>query len=528
MNEALVLTTFLVAVVILSIVAKRLRIPYPIAFVIGGVALAFMHNLPHPRFDPELILLLVLPPLLFSAAWTTDWVAMRRNWQPITFMAVGLVIFTTVAVAVFVHALVPDFGWPLAFTLGAIVSPPDAVASEAIFEHIAVPRRVASIINGECLLNDATALVLYRFALAALVSGAFSLARASIAFFVVASGGLAVGILAAFACESVLRYLGKRGFDDPLIASVVLLLAPFAAYVPAEELHCSGVLAAVAAGIVLSRRSMHFIDAETRLVASSVWRLLTFILNTFAFLLIGLQLPVIVGELMPHVRDYFLYGLGLSAVVIVVRIVWVFPAAYLPHLLSKRMRIIEASPSWRGVSVLAWAGMRGIVSLAAALALPYSLGDQPFPQRSIAIFFTFCVVFVTLVFQGLTLQPLIERLGVAETSKSHRRENLLRIRALEAGEAAVREHQETHHAALDAEISGRVLEEYQQRINVLKGKASPDGAAVDENRLDRHVQKEALDAERRAIMAMRQAGEIPDDIFRVIEYDLDLAALRLT
>jgi len=241
-----------------------------------------------------------------------------------------------------------------------------------------------------------------------------------------------------------------------------------------------------------------------------------------------LQLPVIVGDLMPHVRDYLLYALALSAVVIVVRIVWVFPATYLPRMLSPKLREIDPSPPWQAVSIIAWAGMRGIVSLAAALALPYTLGEAPFAQRSVVIFFTFSVVFVTLVVQGLSLQPLIERLGVTETSKGQRKETVLRIKALEAGEEALRKHQERHHAPLDAEIVARVMEEYVQRINVLKGKASPDGSVADENTLDRHVQKEALEAERRAIMTMRHAGEIPDEIFRSIEYDLDLAALRLT
>ncbi len=529
MTEASILVTFLCAVVVLSVLAKRLNIPYPISFVIGGVGLAFARHLPRPHLDPQVILLIVLPPLLYSAAWSTDWLELKRNWRPISLLAIGLVIFTTVVVAVAVHAVVPNFSWPLAFTLGAIVSPPDAVAAEAIFERLAIPRRIAAIILGECLVNDATALVLYRFALAAAISGTFSLLHASATFVYVAAGGVLIGVAAAFALEGVLRYIRKHGFDDPTIASVVFLLAPFAAYLPADALHESGVLAAVTAGILLSWRSRLFIDSETRVIGSAVWRVLTYVLNAFAFLLIGLQLPAILAELQPHVRDYALYGAMVAMLVIVVRIAWVFPATYLPRLLSKRMREMDPAPSWRPVAVIGWSGMRGIVSLAAALALPYTFGDQPFPQRGPTIFFTVCVVFVTLVFQGLTLGPLIEWLGITEASKNQRRETRLRIRALEAGMARLRDEERRHEPGPYLEFAERILGEYEQRINVLRGKAAKDEKQeVDDSRIDRRLQKLALDAERRTIMRMREAGEIPDDIFRSIEYDLDLAALRLS
>jgi len=528
MNDALILVTFLSIVIVLSVTAKRLKIPFPVSFVIGGIALAFARNLPHPHFDPDIVLLIVLPPLLYSAAWATDWLELKRNWRPISLLAFGLVVFTTVVVAVAVHAVIPGFSWPLAFTLGAIVSPPDAVAAEAIFEHIPVPRRIAAIIFGECLVNDATALVLYRFALVALITGTFSLTRASVAFVVVAIGGVVIGVAAAALVEVALRYLRRAGFDDPTLASVVFLLAPFAAYLPADALKVSGVLAAVTSGIVLSWRSRLFIDSETRLIGSSVWRVLTYVLNAFAFLLIGLQLPVIVVELEPHVRDYALYAAMIVAIVIVVRIAWVFPATYLPRLLSRRLRTRDPSPSWRAVAVIGWAGMRGIVSIAAALALPYTLGDQTFPQRGPTIFFTVCVVFVTLVLQGLTLSPLIEWLGITEASKSQRREARLRIRALQSGIERLHEEERRRDDA-DVEIAARILDEYEQRINVLRGKVAKDERQfAAENRADRRLQKAALDAERRTIMQMRAAGEIPDDIFRSIEYDLDLAALRLS
>ena len=529
MAEALVLVTFLAAVAALAVAAKRLKIPYPIAFVIGGMVLGFSRHLPRPHVDPDLIMLIVVPPLLYSAAWSTDWVEFKRNARPIGLHAVGLVIVTMAAVGVVVHATVPEFTWPLAFTLGAIVSPPDAVAAEAIFERIAVPRRIAAVVSGECLVNDATALVLYRYALAAAVTGTFSLARAGISFVVVAVGGILVGVIVALILEGALRFWRYRGYGDSVIASVVFLLAPFAAYLPAEELNVSGVLAAVSAGILLSWRSTTFIDPETRVLGSSVWRLLTFVLNAFAFLLIGVELPGIVEALVPHVRDYALYGLLVSATVIFVRIAWVFPATYLPRFLSRRLRARDPYPPWQQVAVMSWSGMRGIISLAIALALPYTLGDQPFPQRSVTIFLTFCVIFATLVFQGLTLRPLIDWLGVAETSRSRRREAGLRVRALEAGIARLQDEEARRKSPLERDIAERILEEYRQRIDVLRGKATDDEVEeAKEARLDRSLQKEALAAERRAILAMRSAGEIPDDIYRSIQYDLDLATLRLS
>jgi CPA1 family monovalent cation:H+ antiporter len=298
---------------------------------------------------------------------------------------------------------------------------------------------------------------------------------------------------------------------------------------PAEELHVSGVLAAVSAGLLLSRRSTGFIDSETRVLGSSVWRLLTFVLNAFAFLLIGIELPVIVETLAPHVRDYVLYGLLVSATLIAVRFAWIFVATYFPRLVGRLFGARVPFPPWQEVTVASWAGMRGIISLAIALALPYTLGDQPFPQRSVTIFLTFCVIFVTLMLQGLTLRPLIELLGVTETSRSRQRETGLRIRALEAGIARLQAGDAKRQTPSERDIAGRILDEYQQRIDVLRGKAAQDEAIeATESRIDRTLQKEALTAERRAIAAMRSAGEIPDDIYHSIEYDLDLATLRLS
>jgi len=534
-SAALVVVLLMCAVTGLALFAKRIDVPFPVAFVLGGAALAFVPNLPHIELDPELIFLLVLPPLLFSGGWATDYVEFKRNRRAIGLLAIGLVVFSTVIVAIVAHALMPALSWPLAFVLGAVVAPPDAVAAEAILERLSVPRRVAAILSGESLVNDATALVFYRFATAAAVGGAFTLAQGGIAFVFVSLGGIAVGLAVGGLFELVMRFLSKKGLDDPTISNAIGLIAPFASYLPAEALHVSGVLSAVAAGMYLGRRSAHFWDSETRLIGGAVWEVLIFLLNGFVFVVIGLQLPVITKGLSGAPWHYVLAAVVISALVILIRPIWIFPATYLPRLLSKKVREADPPPSWRVVTVLSWTGMRGIVSLAAALAIPLSarIGNATVDlteARDEILFVTFCVIFATLVLQGFTLAPLIRMLGVAESSSRERVETEVRIGALEAGIEELHAQERTFSSALEWETVGRLLGEYAQRIEHLKGHLSADEGEEEprENALDHRLQKAALVAERRKITELRSAGKIPDDVFRNIQYDLDLADVRLT
>ncbi|HTX58734.1 MAG TPA: Na+/H+ antiporter [Verrucomicrobiae bacterium] len=528
MTEALVLVTTLGVVVALAALAKQIKVPYPIACVLGGVALGLFPSLPHPHFDPDTILMLVLPPLLFGAAWTTDWFEFKRNRAIIALMAVGLVIFTMLAVAV-VARRIPGFSWPIALTLGAIVSPPDAVAAEAVFSLLTVPRRIVSIIGGECLLNDATALVLYRFTVAAALTGTFVVGSVTVGFVLVAAGGVLTGLACGFLIEGAIRFLRRTSLDEPTIVNVLLILAPYASYLPAEALHCSGVLAAVSAGLLLSRRSTAFVDSEARITGNAIWQLLLFLLNAFVFVLIGLQLPGIVDMLGGGVRTYLVDAVLVSLVVVAVRFMWVFASVYGLRLIPRIARSYPR-PRWQGVTIVAWAGMRGVVSLAVALALPYEFGlGSAGPVRGEVIFFTFCVIIVTLVGQGLTLNPLIHWLGVSESSAAQRSETELRVRALEEGIARIRALEERFSTPAQWEVAGRLLGEYEHRIEQLRGRldAAEATSEREEVAVDRSLQKEALDAERRAIARMRAGGEIPDEIYRSIEYDLDLADVRL-
>ena len=526
-HDSTLLFVLLTTIVVVAVIAKRFALPYPIAFVVGGSLLALVPNLPPLHLDPEYVFLIFLPPLLYSGGWMTDWKTFRENARPIGLLAIGLVVVTTGAVAIVAHAMVPNFPWTSAFVLGAIVSPPDAVAASAVFERFSVPRRIAAIIDGEGLVNDATALVIYRFAIVAALTGTFSLANASIAFVAVSLGGIAIGLAIAAALVELTVALRKHDASDPLIENALQLVAPYAMYLAAESVHASGVLATVAAGIYVSRQSHRISDPEGRLVASSVWDLLIFLLNGLVFLLIGLQLREVVHDPAFAARELEV-GLAISALVIVVRLAWVFPATYVPRWLFRRIAEREGTPGAKYIFVIGWSGMRGIVSLAGALAIPTLTNTGArFPGRDEIVLITFCVIFVTLVFQGLSLIPILRWLKIEGDDDLDAREIEVRVTALRAGIARMRELEPDFDSTAEWEVEGRLLGEYEYRIahlsGHLDGTIEPDSVAF-----DHRIQAEALDAERREITRLRDVGEIPDEIYRRVQYDLDLATERLT
>lgn len=530
MQESSLLFILLAAVFAFALIAKRFELPYPIAFVIGGSLLAFFPNLPAFQLDPNWVFLIILPPLLFAGGWFTDWVVFRQNLRPIGLLAIGLVIVTTGAVAVVAHSLAPMLGWAAAFTLGAIVSPPDAVAAGAVFERFSIPRRILAILDGEGLVNDATALVIYRFAIVATLTGTFSLGRASVAFIFVSLGGIALGLAFGVAYLALARLMKKTDLNDSLLDNVLSLLTPYAVYLLTDAIHIgaagpSAVLATVTAGVFVSRHSAKIQDPQTRLVAYSVWSVLIFLLNGLAFLSIGLQLRGIVHDPQFVSRELWL-GAIVSLLVIAVRIVWVFAATYFPRFIWRSIHEREGTPGPSYVFVIAWSGMRGIVSLAAALALPYD-----FPQRNLIVFITFCVIFTTLVLQGLSLIPLLKWLRISSGEDLEKREIEVRVEALRAGIAALRKLEAAFDSTEEWEVQGRIVGEYEYRIVHLSAHIESGNEVERANKeiaVDHRLEQAALDAERVAVIAMRSNGEIPDEIYRTIEYDLDLAQARLT
>jgi CPA1 family monovalent cation:H+ antiporter len=366
----------LVATVVFASLATRLQVPYAILLVLGGALLGFLPGLPEVDLNPELILFLFLPPLVYSSAWQTSWREFRANLRPILSLAIGLVLFTTVCVAVVAHTLL-GLPWSIAFVLGAVLSPTDTVAANTIAQRIGLSRRILTVLEGESMVNDATGLVVYTFAVAAAVTGRFELGAAIVQFVVVSLGGLVIGLVVGWPIAWLHRHL-----DDAPIEITITLLTPFAAYLLAEAVQVSGVLATLSAGLYLSQHSSRFFSSRTRLEANAVWNVLAFVLNGLLFLLIGLQLRHILSTLGDHPAVTVIEeALLISLVVIVVRLIWVFSAAYLPRWLFPGLHARDPYADWRNVAIIAWTGLRGGISLAAVLALPLVLkGGNPFPS----------------------------------------------------------------------------------------------------------------------------------------------------
>ena len=511
----------LVLATALAYLARRVGIPYPILLVLGGLALGLVPGLPAVELEPEVVFLLFLPPILFGAGFNTPIRDFKANMRPILQLAVGLVLFTAAVVAVVAQALVPGMGWAAAFALGAIVAPPDSVAATAIFQRLGVPARVVTILEGESLINDATALTTYRFAIAA-VAGTFSLAAAGLSLVVVALGGIAVGLVVG-----LLVTASWRRTADPILEITVSLLAPVTAYMIAEEVfHVSGVLAAVTGGLIAGRTASRALSSEARLIGRGVWNMLIFLINGLVFILIGLQLPGVVRELERPLTEALAIALVISLAVIVSRIVWVFPASYLPRRLSASLRARDPYPPWSAVFVVSWAGLRGVVSLAAALALPRAVEGTAFPERNLIIFITFVVILVTLVGQGLTLPWLTRALGVTGVSGSSAEESIARTAATDAGLARLAELEQENpdHLPLIQELRER----YDHRAShVWEHQDAPRDEVELELFEHRRIRRSLLDAEREAVIRLRDDGAIGDEVLRVIERDLDLEELRM-
>lgn len=525
MNQAELFVLLFIAVAALVVVARKFNVPYPVFLVLGGLALSLIPHLPEIRLRPEVFFYFFLPPLLYPVALFTSWRDFRRSLRPILFLAIGLVLTTMTTIACVAHALMPGLPWAAAFALGAIVSPPDAIAATAVIRRLSVPPRIETILEGESLVNDATALVALQFAVAALMTGKFSLGQASIRFVFVAVGGIGFGLLVGYVMRWVHRHL-----DDPPVQITLSLLTPFVAYLAAEQLHVSGVLATVAAGIYLGWHSPMIVTARYRLQAFAFWEIVVFLLNGFVFIVIGLQLPGLLRALEGEsLARLIADGLIVSAAVIVARFVWVFPVTYLSRWLSPSLRARDSSPPWQQVVIVCWAGMRGVVSLAAAFALPYTLPDgRTFPGRDYILFITFCVILATLVLQGLTLPFVIRKLGVKDDGLTDEEERAARV---EANQAALKLIDSAANGDFPADIINRLRAEYDDRLRQLRRCAEQEG---DERSGEvvtpqyQQLQKLALDVERDAIIRLRNQRVINDKALRRIQRDLDLAEARLT
>ena len=546
MSAVEVVLGLLVPVTVLALLARRLNVPYPILLVLGGLVLGFVPGLPPVRLAPEVVFLVFLPPLIMAAGWYTSVQDLKTNRRPIVLLSVGLVLFSTVAVAAVAQAVIPGLGWGPALVLGAIVSPTDAVAATAIMERLGAPRRLVALLEGESLLNDATGLVAYRYAVLAVVAGTFSFWEVGGRFGLSLVAGVAIGLAVGWTLIQVWRRI-----EDPLVGITLSFLAPYAAYLLADRvLGVSGVLAVAVTSIYASRRSSEVIPAAVRIQAVGVWDLLIFVLNGLAFILVGLQLRQVLASVgHESVWNLVFTGAAVSLAVVAARFIWVFPSAYLPRFLSRRIRERDPYPGWRNVVVVGWSGMRGVVSLAAALAVPLTVsGGGSFPQRDLIIFLTFCIILVTLVGQGLSLPPLLRLLGVASDGTEVHEEARARFRAIDAamkrldelaeqdwtnetGLSYVRAYYEKRRHKLRTRF-GKLDHEHSAAADGHGGHVHAEGADHLEDHRSRQenlrrLRQELLDTERATVIQLRNVGVINDTVLRQVERDLDLEELQL-
>jgi CPA1 family monovalent cation:H+ antiporter len=512
------LLALMLAVAGLSVVARLVRVPYPILLVLGGLVLGFVPGMPTVELPPELVLVAFLPPLLYWSGFFSSPRDLRADARAIGGAAVGLVLVTTAAVAVAAHAMVDGLDWAAAFALGAIVSPTDPLAATAIGRRLGVPRRLITLLEGESLVNDATALVAYRVAVTAAVTGSFVAWQAGARFVVAASGGVAVGLAVGWLVAEV-----RRRLDDPVVEIVVSVATGYAAYLPAEQLGVSGVLAAVTAGLYVGWRAPELASASTRLLGFSFWEVLVYLANAVLFILVGLQLHPILSSLAgTPVAVLAGQALAVSAVVVAVRLGWHFTIPYLVRLLDRRPGQLLRRVGARERLVLGWSGMRGAVSLAAALALP-----QDFPMRDLLLFLTFAVILATLVAQGLTLPALIRRLRLPGDGAEEKEELRARLAAAQAALERLDQLSGADWTRDDTVERLQGLFEFRRRrLKARAGKIEDDGTE-DRSLAYQRLVRELLEAQRQAIVRLRNQGVISSDVMHRIEHELDLEDTRL-
>jgi monovalent cation/hydrogen antiporter len=510
----------LVIIAILVTVARKVGVAYPILLVLGGIAIGLAPGVPSVTLDPQLVLVVFLPPLIFAAAWETPVRDLRENVGKVLLLSIGLVLFTVLVVGVVAAALVPGLALAAALVLGAIVSPSDALAATTVLERLEVPHRIRAVLEEESLLNDATALTAYRTAVVATMSGTFVLAEALGKFGIAAFGGVAIGVAVGFLASLLWNRL-----DDPPVETILSLVIPYAAYLPAEQVGASGVIAAVTAGLILGYRSSRILTSETRLLAGAAWEILTFVLNGFAFLLIGLELRAILAGPLPSVPELVTAAVGVSAAVVLARFVWVYASLLVPRAIrtARGRRSPDMAPAVP--LVVSWSGMRGALSLAAALALPLD-----FPERNLILLLTFVVIAVTLLGQGLTLPLLLRRIRLPTVSDDLEEETLARNQATEAALAKlgkIRGRWPDHLPLIE-----NLEERYRHRLEHLPSDDGDGGLSLDPARQqerDEHhaISNAVLSAERETVIRLRDEGRIRDTVLRRIERELDLEEARL-
>lgn len=526
MENVDIIVILLFGITFLAVLNKKNNFPFAIILVLSGIIISLIPGLPNISLDPDLIFLIFLPPLLYGAAWNTSWRDFKAAIRPISLASIGLVFFTTASVAVAAHYMIPGFSWPLSFLLGAIVSPPDAVAATSITKGLGLNPRLIAILEGESLVNDASGLIAYRYALTAIAAGNFILWRAGLNFIWVGAAGIAIGLAIGY----ITYLIHKKFFCDPVLEVTLTFLTPFASYLLAEHFHVSGVLAVVTTGLFLSYRSAEIFSNESRIMAYAVWQVVLFILTALVFVLIGLQLRNIIKGISNYSwHSLALYGFVISMVVIIVRFVWIVPSAYLPRILSKRIRENEPFDP-RSMVIFGWAGMRGVVSMAAALAIPLTLRDGTlFPQRDLVIYLSFCVILFTLVILGFTLKWVVRKLKidpyslVAEEYEVRSQVITTAINYIEDNLSLIPEEL-LHNIKSKYEVKYNRLQKTDLPANYFGSGKTLAGSIFNEFS---KVQIDLISIERNTIKQLHRTGKASEEIIRKIERELDLEETRL-
>lgn len=526
-ENLLLVLSLLFAASMLTILSKKLNIPYPIFLVIAGLLIGFIPAIPDVVLDPDFVFLIFLPPLLYAAAWNTSWKEFWQQRRNISLLAFGLVIFTSTAIAFLSHFMIPGFSLAMGFLLGAIISPPDAVAATSVLQDLKIPKRIVTILEGESLINDASSLIVFRFALLAVITGQFTFWKATGDFFLVAGMGIITGVLIAYIIYNIHRLLPTSGSVD----TALTLISPYLMYITAEHFHFSGVMAVVSGGLFLSFRSHIIFTYNSRIQIYSFWETLVFLLNGIVFILIGLQLPQIIsgmkGYLLGHV---IFYAVVISLVTIIIRIIWVFPGAYLPRVLSSAIREKEPKPPVKSVFLVAWSGMRGVVSLASALAVPLTLSGKIFPQRDLILFITFIVILFTLVLQGLSLPWLIRKLHMEITDEELTAQQEAAIRLRLAGAVLNHLQNKYEHELNTVDAYSRLKERYERMEEIAnKRLLKEEGGQTTSSFLPkyRNMLLELVTVRRDELQKLREERLYPDELLDNREWELDLEEARL-
>jgi len=514
----------LLAAILGTVLVRRFNLPLELTLLVGSLGVALMPGIPAIHIDSDIIFFVFLPPILFAAAYFTSWNEFKRNIRPISFLAFGLVIFTVCGMALAIKWLVPTLTWPMAFLFGAIVSPPDASAAATVTRRVGLPRRLQTILEGESLINDATALVCYRFAFAALVTGEFHLLNSVEQFLLVALGGAAVGLAIS---HLMLRLLLR--IRDASAEALLTLVTAFACFFLADLLHLSGVIATVAGGLYAGRTLPRCASPETRVEAKALWNVTLLAVNALVFTMIGLQLPTVLdglGDLPLH--ELIKWALILTFVVIAIRFVWVFPATWLPRILVPGLAKRDPMPPVGAVIVVGWTGMRGIVSLAAALALPATLSDdRTFSERPLIVFLAYVVILLTLIIPTITLPPLLRFLKLEDPNERQNDEVKARIAMAQAatGHIAQLREKDSYGRALLSDFESR----YQRQLNRLTPNLETNAYSVLDpaEQQRRALLLELFELEREILHELRTRGDLYDEVYHRLGEELDLEALRV-